>query len=375
MKRAFVYDWLAEGRGGGEATLEEILRLFPSPIYTLLADPKAIQEGPFSTHPVYTSFIQKLPFALKRYRSYLPLYPWAIEQFDLSSYDLILSCSHCVAKGVLTHADQLHLCYCYTPMRYAWDLYHDYLKGAHLDKGIKGRLAQLCLHYLRSWDIQSLSRVDHFGAISHCVARRIQKIYQIKATVIYPPVDTTFFSLHEPKESFYMTASRLVSYKKIDVIVQAFANMPNRKLIVVGDGPERRRIEAMATSNVEILGHLPKELLCHYLQRARAFIFAAVEDFGILPVEAMSTGTPVIGYGKGALLETVQEGISGLFFHDLSPSAIVKAVEEFEWRHFDPSTVRSAVLSFGTSRFVKEFSSWVTSSYQTFQEERKGVLV
>ncbi len=366
MKTALIYDWFADGSGGGEKTFEAIYELFPSPIYTLLKSPQALFGTAFEKEQIYTSFIQKLPFALKKYRTYLPLFPLAIEQFDLSCYDLLISCSHCVAKGILTHADQVHLCYCYTPMRYAWDLYHQYLEEAQIKRGLKGRLAQFFLHYLRLWDFQSCNRVDAFGAISHYVARRIRKTYGREAKVIYPPVDLSFFELEKKKDPFYITASRMVPYKKIDLIVEAFSQMPDQTLIVIGEGPEQEKIRAKAGKNIQLLGYQSNASLKSYLQKARAFIFAAVEDFGILPVEAQACGTPVIAYGRGAVLETVENGKTGLFFNEQTPQSIREAVERFERQQdaFDPEQIRAATGRFGVERFKTEMGLWVQEEYQ-----------
>lgn len=361
MKTALVYDWFADISGGGEKTFEEIYALFPSPIYTLLRSPQSIKGTGYEKEAFHTSFIQKLPRSLKSYRSYLPLYPLAIEQFDLSSYDLILSCSHCVAKGILTHADQIHLCYCYTPMRYAWDLYHQYLNEAKITKGIKGRLAQFFLHYLRLWDLQSSGRVDAFGAISHYVARRIKKTYGREAKVIYPPVDTGFYQPESKKDNFYLTASRLVPYKKIDLIVEAFSQMPDKKLVVVGDGPDMDKLKAKVTKNVELLGYQSDESLKSAMQKAKAFLFAAIEDFGIVPIEAQACGTPVIAYGKGAVLETVVKDRTGIFFDEQTPESLKNAILRFEHveDRFNPAIIRAHAETFAVDRFAREFKAWV----------------
>lgn len=234
MKTAFVYDWLVS-LGGGERVLEALNKLYPSPIYTLVHD-----KSLFLDQCVHSSFIQGLPFSRKWYRYYLPFFPLAIEQFDLREYDVVLSLSHAVAKGALTHAHQLHLCYCFTPMRYAWDLYHAHM--LELSRG-KRNLCALLLHYLRSWDQSSVSRVDQFAAVSKYIARRIQKIYNRPATVIYPPVATHLFQGALPRENFYLTVSRLVPYKRIDLLVEAFSYMPDKQLIVIGEGPEEKKLK------------------------------------------------------------------------------------------------------------------------------------
>lgn len=356
MKTALVYDWFAEISGGGENAFEAVYDLFPSPIYTLLQDPKSIKGRSFANEEIYCSFIQKFPRVLKYYRYYLPFYPLAIEKFDLSQYDLILSCSHCVAKGVVTHSDQIHLCYCYTPMRYAWDLTHQYLESL---KGWRRKAAHFFLHYLRLWDAQSSNRVDGFAAISHYIARRVQKNYGRKATVVYPPVDTDFFEIKKKKENYYVAASRMVPYKKMDLIVEAFSGMPDKTLVVIGDGPDLSKVKAKASKNIELLGYQSASSLKAYLQSAKALIFGPIEDFGILPVEAQACGTPVIAYGKGGSLETVKNEETGLFFQEQSPQAIQEAVRRFEKFEFDPIAIRSHAESFSKERFSKEFHSWV----------------
>lgn len=372
LKSALVHDWLVSSVGGSENALREIYDLYPSPIYSLLWDPRPFEGTRLAQAEVFTSFIKRLPFASKIFRTYLPLFPLAIEQFDLRSYDVILSSSHCIAKGVLTSPDQLHICYCYTPMRYAWDLTHEYLQESGLDKGLKSAFTRLFLHYLRGWDVHSSHRVDHFIAISHFVARRIRRAYGRKADVIYPPVNTDFFQLCEKKDHFYLAASRLVSYKKIDLIVEAFSEMPDRKLVVVGDGPDMDKIKAKAKKNVEIMGHQPDPILKGMYQKARAFVFAAVEDFGIVPIEAMASGTPVIALNRGGAAETVEEGVSGHLFCEQTVAGIKQAVEEFEKMDaFVPSRIRQEALKFGIERFRSEYRQYVDEKVSSFNERRK----
>ncbi len=361
MKTALVHDWLISPVGGAENTLREIFALYPSPIHTLLWNPKAFQNTPFNSAEIHSSFIQKLPWASTRFRSYLPLFPLAIEQFDLSSYDIILSSSHCVAKGVLTHSEQTHICYCHTPMRYAWDLCHEYLRTANLHRGVKGVLARFFLHYIRGWDVHSSRRVDHFIANSRFVARRIQKLYGREAAIIYPPVDTSFYSLSEKKENYYLTSSRLVSYKKIDLIVDAFSHLPDLKLVIIGDGPEANNIRQKATKNVEFLGFQPNDILRHHMQKAKALVFAALEDFGIVPVEAMACGTPVIALGKGGTAETVIEGKTGLLFKNQTALDIQAAIQQFEKTQdqFDPRSIHDHAAMFSSERFHNELKQFV----------------
>ncbi|MBI2743047.1 MAG: glycosyltransferase [Chlamydiales bacterium] len=366
MKSALVHDWLV-GIGGGEKCLEAIYELFPSPIATLVRDDKKIQGMAFAAAECQTSFIQKMPRARTAYRNYLPLFPLAIEQLDLTEYDLVISLSHAVAKGALTHAEQLHLCYCFTPMRYAWDLTHQYLAELGAFRKICARLA---LHYLRSWDIASSSRVDHFAAISHVIARRIQKIYGREATVIYPPVATHKFAIAQSKEEYYLTASRLVPYKKIDLIVEAFAQMPDKRLVVIGDGPEMQKIKSRAAKNIEILGYQSDAVLNEHLAKAKAFVFAAEEDFGIIVVEAQAAGTPVIAFGKGGSLETVVEDKTGLFFPDQTVESLIVAVEDFEKRQgeFDPQGIKAHAEFFNEERFKRQFHAFVKNKVGEFHE-------
>lgn len=369
MKTAIVHDWLTTP-GGGEKVLSAILELFPSPLYVLLKDDEKISY--FQGREIFTSFIQKMPLAKKKYRNYLPLFPLAIEQFDLSSYDMVLSSSHCVAKGVLTNSEQLHICYCHTPMRYAWDLYFDYLNEKGWKKGFVGSFAKLFLHYLRNWDVTSANRVDAFIANSKFIADRIKKIYNREAKVIYPPVDVEQFNLGK-KENFYLTASRMVPYKKIDLIVDSFAEMPDKRLIVIGDGPEMEKVKAKAKRNVEILGYRGNSELKEYLQRAKAFVFAAVEDFGIVPVEALASGTPVIAYGRGGVKETVSEGKSGIFFKEQSKSAIIDAVKTFEKceEKFIPQNIQQEAKRFSKERFKGAFKEFVQIAYEDHSSGRR----
>jgi glycosyltransferase involved in cell wall biosynthesis len=323
-----------------------------------------------------TTFIQNLPGAKTCYRSYLPLMPIAIEQLDLSNYDLILSSSHAVAKGVLVSPDQLHLCMCFTPIRYAWDLQNQYLQESGLSRGLKSLAVRWLLHKVRLWDVRSAKGVDRFIAISHFIARRIQKAYRRESVVIYPPVDTDHFEFQAIKGDFYITASRMVPYKKIPLIIEAFSRMPDKKLIVVGSGPEFAKCQKLATSNVTLLGHQSAEILKDYLQRAKAFVFAAEEDFGIAPIEAQACGTPVIAFGKGALLETIR-GIhtkqpTGLFFETQTVSAIVDAVERFEAMDgaFSPQACRDNSLRFSVLQFRQNFVSFVASEFAAFQQQK-----
>ena len=374
LKVAIVHDWLVT-YAGAEKTLEQMLKIFPNAdLFSLIDFLPSNQRGFIMDKQVTTSFVQKLPFAKKHYRQYLTLMPLAVEQFDLSAYDIVLSSSHAVAKGVITGPDQLHISYVYSPIRYAWDLQHQYLKETGLDKGMKGWVAKWMLHKMRQWDYRTSNGVDHFIAISKFIARRIMKVYRRESTVIYPPVDAEFFIFNEKKEDFYLTASRMVPYKKIDLIVEAFSQMPDKKLVVIGDGPDFKKIESLSRKNIEILGFQPSDVLREYMQRARAFIFAAEEDFGIIPIEAQACGTPVIAYGKGGALETIKgldnEFPTGLFFDEQSVDSLKKTVQLFEkeYEHkIDPRKCRENAMRFSPERFRRELSDYIYEKYEMFK--------
>lgn len=368
MKVAIIHDWLVT-YAGAEKVLEEILKVYPEADLYSVVDFLPCDKRTFILNKkVNTTFIQKLPKAKSKYRSYLSLMPLAIEQFDLSSYDLVISSTHAVAKGVITGPDQVHISYIHSPIRYAWDLQHQYLKEANLEKGLKGWIAKYMLHKVRMWDYRTANGVDHFIANSKFIAKRTWKVYRREASVIYPPVDVDGFSYREDKEDFYMTASRMVPYKKIELIVEAFSKMPDKKLVVIGTGPDYEKIKAKATPNIKLMGYQPFEVLKDHLQRAKAFVFAAEEDFGIMPVEAQACGTPVIAYGKGGTLETVKgldqaSNPTGLFFHKQTTESIIGAVNQFELRKEEirPINCRENALQFNATRFRSEFETQIQS--------------
>jgi glycosyltransferase involved in cell wall biosynthesis len=363
LKVAIVHDWLVVS-GGAEKVLQNIIECFPDADLFSLVDfmeDRACIKG----KPVRTSFIQRLPFARKRYRAYLPLMPIAIEQLDLSAYDLVISSSHAVAKGVLTGPNQLHISYVHSPIRYAWDLQHQYLRESRLTAGLKSAMARVLLHYIRGWDSRSANGVDHLLANSKFIARRIRKAYQRDATVIYPPVDLSHMPIREGKENFYVTASRMVPYKRIDLIVKAFSQTPERRLVVIGDGPDMKKIKAVAGDNVTILGHQPFDVLVDHLQRARAFVFAAEEDFGISVVEAQACGTPVVAFGRGGALESVlglpRERPTGVFFKEQTAESLLEAVDRFEKYSglFDARQCRKNAERFSSERFKTALTSFI----------------
>lgn len=362
MKIALIQDWLTE-LGGAEKVFAEIYKLYPdADIFTLVYNDDVLEKLNIPKTKVTASFIQKLPLGRKLYRNFLPFFSKAIEGFDLTSYDLIISSSYCVAKGVLTNANQLHISYCHSPVRYAWDLYQQYLNEAKLNnKGPKARLVKNVLHDLRIWDVISANRVDHFISNSNYIAKRIFKVYRREATTIYPPVAVNDFSSDKKKEDFYFTCSRMVPYKKIDIIVEAFSKMPDKKLVVIGTGPDMNKIQKFKTSNIEIMGYQPFSVLKDHMERAKAFVFAAEEDFGITPVEAQACGTPVIAYGKGGALETVIDRHTGIFFYEQSANAIMNAIHEFEQMEglLQKGAIVENAARFSTEKFVEQLRTFV----------------
>ena len=375
---AIVHDWLDTWRGG-ENVVAEIVGLYPEADLFALVDflPDDIRARLLGKH-ARTSFLQRIPGARRHFRALLPLFPRAIESFDLGAYDLVLSSSHAVAKGVRTTRDQLHICYCYTPMRYAWDLREQYLAGG-LGRGVRGILVRALLDRLRDWDRDASVRVDCFVGISDFIRERIRHCYGREALVIYPPVDVDFFGLpDEPvaptAHRYYVTASRWVPYKRIDLVVAAFRDLPERRLVVVGDGPDAARVRAAAGANVEFTGEVPRERLRQLLQDARAFIFPAEEDFGILPVEAQACGTPVIAYGRGGSLETVRGADvgqpTGRFFGEQTAEAIAAAVRAFEATAIDPLDCRRHAERFAAGHFRAAYSGLVDRAWVEFREAR-----
>jgi glycosyltransferase involved in cell wall biosynthesis len=358
LKVAIVHDWLVTN-AGAEKVLRAIINIYPhAEIFSLVdfldnQERQEVLDGKTST----TSFIQNLPFAKTQFRNYLPLFPKAIEGLDLSGYEVIISSSWAVAKGVKKSQNQIHICYSHTPIRYAWDLYEEYTS---LLKQPKKFLVQQTLQYIRRWDISSLDRVDYFIANSTFVAKRIEKTYQREAKVIHPPIEVNNFTLFTPKEEFYLCASRLVPYKKNKLIVEAFNTMPNRKLVVIGKGEEYKEIKTMAKENIEVLGYQPDETLIAYMQRAKGFIYMALEDFGIIPVEAMACGTPVIGYGVGGLRDTVLNQETGLFFEEQTIKSLSDAIEKFEALKFDHEKISNHANRFSLERFYDEFDEFVS---------------
>lgn len=364
MKIALVQDWLTE-MGGAEKVFKSLIGIYPSAdIFTLVYNDKILEKLGISKDKVTASFIQNLPFAKTKYRNYLPFFTLAIESFDLSDYDLIISSSYCVAKGVLTHSKQKHICYCHSPVRYAWDLHHQYLKEAKLEKGIKAFIVKYFLHKLRIWDIASLNRVDQFISNSEYINRRIKKTYNKESVTIYPPIGIDEFEYNHSKDDFYLTCSRMVPYKKIDLIVEAFSKMPDKKLVVIGTGPDFKKIQKLVTPNITLLGFQSFSVLKDHMQRAKAFVFAAEEDFGIVPLEAQAAGTPVIAFGKGGVLETIIDGKTGVFFEEQNTTSLIKAVYKFEniFQNFNSLEIRKNAERFGPEVFDEKITKLVDAT-------------
>lgn len=372
-----VGDWFVT-YAGSEKVVSEFIKLYPnSDIYSVIDFLSKENKLNFSNKIVRTTFIQNLPYANRFYQKYLPLMPLAIEQLDVSKHDIILSSSHAVAKGVLTGPDQLHISYVHSPIRYAWDLQNQYLHESGLDKGLKSCLIRWLLHKIRLWDVRTANGVDHFIANSKFIARRIHKTYGRTADVIYPPVNINRFSFEDSKDDYYITASRLVPYKRVDLIVDAFSTMPSKKLLVIGDGPEMKKIKSKATSNIELLGYLNDHEMVDLIKKAKAFIYSAEEDFGIAPVEAMACGTPVIAFGKGGVTESVipygEKNATGLFFNKQDISSIHESIKLFESKYYDiePKDCRARASLFSEERFRNEISQYISSKWTAFSDEKK----
>lgn len=369
MKLAIVHDWLAN-MGGAERIIKIFHELFPkAPIYTCVYNKDKMAKE-FYDMDIRTTFIQKLPFAKTKYQAYLSLMPIAFEQLDLSDYDVVLSSSSSCAKGVITRADTLHICYCNTPMRYAWDFYFEYVK----DKNpiIKSLIASK-MHSIRQWDRLSADRVDYFIANSFNVANRIKKHYRRESEVIYPPVDTSYYKISEETKDFYLIVSRLVPYKRVDLAVEVF-NKLGLPLKIIGSGSECDKLKRIAKGNIEFLGRLPDEEVRDYYAKCKAFVFPGEEDFGITPLEAQASGRPVIAYGKGGALETVVEGATGLFFYNQTVESLSQAILEFEGSicKYDSKVIRDNAMKFDVEIFKEKIISFINEKYEEYNSSMRG---
>lgn len=363
MKVALVHDWLT-GMRGGEKCLEVFCELFPqADLHTLVWNQGTVSKV-IERKPIYSSFINRLPGKSGAYRRYLPLFPLAIESLDVKKYDLIISSSHCVAKGAIPRNGALHLCYCLTPMRYIWELEKVYSTPQRYGF-IRRWMIDKMIHRLRTWDVASASRVHRFIAISNYVAGRIKKHYGREAEVIYPPVDVEFYhtdGLVARQEDFYLIVSALVPYKKIEIALEAFRGLSSH-LVIIGQGVERRMLERQAPSNVQFLGWAENEVVRDHYLRCRAVIFPGIEDFGIVPLEAQACGAPVIAYRAGGAMETVIEGKTGLFFDEQSPESLRRAIKEYEGQCIDTSVMRANAERFSRNRFISEIKGFIRRAW------------
>lgn len=346
MKVAFIHDWLT-GMRGGEKVLEELIDIFPeSEIFTLLHIRGSVSKK-LESKKIHTSFIQKLPLKKKFYRHYLPFFPAAIESFNLKGFDLVFSSSHCVAKGAIPYPGVPHVCYCHTPMRYAWDLFHDYFGRK---KGFYRTFIDLIMKQLRLWDVASSKRVDLFIANSNLVKERIWRYYRREAEVVHPPVNTDFFRCKEKSREFFLMVSSHVPYKRIDIALSAFSKLKSEKLIIVGKGPLLKKHLKLAPPNVEFRMDINDDELKDLYCRAKAFIHTAKEDFGMVMAEAQSCGTPVIAFGEGGSKDIVKEN-TGILFKEQSPESLYNALKSFHPDDFDPAFIRENSLRFSKKNF------------------------
>lgn len=370
MRIAIVHDYLIQF-GGAERVLKVLMDLFPhAPVYTLLHDPQ-VTAGRFDASRIRTSGLQRVPFARSRHRLFPLIMPLVVERFDLSRYDIVISASHSFGKGVLTRAETLHLSYCFTPMRYAWDDSHRYVREFGVPEFVRA-LVPFALTYVRVWDVLAADRVDAFLAISHFVADRIRKYYGREAAVLHPPVDCSAFSIDQTPGNRFLIVSRLLPYKRIDLAIEAF-NSLRLPLDIVGTGPEEERLRSLAGPTVRLHGFLPDDVVRTMFQRCKAFIFPQEEDFGITPLEAAAAGRPVIAYAGGGALETIVDGVTGILFHQQQVEDLVLAVESLQRHSFDPPTIRAHALRFDIPRFRVGFMEHLERAWQAFPGKRTTV--
>jgi glycosyltransferase involved in cell wall biosynthesis len=377
-KIVFVYDWLVNyNMGGGEKVLAALMEIWPAaPTFTLVHDPRGPCAALTKGKQVNTSLIQYLPGAKNHHRLYLPLMPYAVQQLDLNEFDLVISCSHAFAHGIRTHPGQLHINYIFTPFRYAWELTQQDLDELGITSGMKGWLLNAFLSYFRVWDHKAAQEVDYFIANSNWTAKKVGNAYQRSADVIYSPVEVSEFNTNSTRSDYYVTVSRLVPYKRIDVITDSFSQMPDKQLLIIGEGPEKKRLEASVPSNIKFLGYQSFEAMKSYLESAKGFVYSAVEDFGIAPIEAQAAGTPVIGFRKGGLLETVVEGETGIFYESQTPESLIDAVNKFESSgiEFNPARLHEHAQKFNKERFKTEIQAYVIQRWEEFNNKKESEL-
>ena len=373
---ALVHDWF-DCVAGSEKVVREMIKCFREPtVYSIVDHLDDQQKEYLGVRDIETSFIQRLPFQ-KSFRNYLPLMPFAAEQFDVSDADVVLSSSHAFAKSVITSCEQLHVSYVHTPIRYAWDLQHEYLQQQNLKWGPKAWMVRAALHYIRMWDRGTADRPDVYVANSNFVAKRIWKTYRRKSHVVYPPVDVNRFTPEHRKENFYLAAGRLVPYKRFDLVVEAFSKFKDVQLVVVGDGTEMAKLKSMAGPNVKLMGYQSDEVLVDLMRRTKGFVFGALEDFGIMPVEAMACGTPVIGLGRGGTRETILHGKTGIHFEEQTCESLTEAIATFEAMpadYFDANEIRKHAETFSAERFRAQFKTLVEACWKQHQQRLNLVV-
>ncbi len=361
-KIAIVADWLTDP-GGAEKVVYAFHRMFPdAPIFTSIFDADRMKA--FEGADVRTSFLQNWPMSKRKHQLYLRWMPTAFEQFDLSEYDIVLSSAHSCAKGVITRPQTMHVCYCHSPMRYVWDDCHRYINDYPWPKIVK-MAAPYLLHNIRMWDRLAADRVDYFISNSDFIGERIKKYYKAESETVYPIVETEDFYLSAETESFYLAVGRLIPYKRFDLIVEAFNHL-GKPLKIVGRGPEAKKLKRIAGKNIEFLDFVSDEKLRELLSTCKGFVFPQLEDFGIAPVEAMASGRPVIAYNQGGALETVKDGVSGMFFKEQTVESLVRAVLAFEKKNFDSKKVAESVADFGRVRFEKEMKGFLEKKWKEF---------
>lgn len=370
MRVALVHECIA-GYHGSERVLAALAAMYPdAPIFVLIHHADATRGTSLDGRDIRTSFLDRLPWLRHRHRLLLPFMGYAVEQHDLRGFDVVISSHHAVAHGVLTRADQLHLSYTHSPARYAWDLYPE-----HVPPGKLAPVKRLLLHRFRRWDVAAALRVDGFAANSKHVAARVHKTYRREARVIHPPVDVGRFRHDHPREDFYLVAGRMVKYKNAESVVRAFAES-GRKLMVVGDGPEAKGLRKLAGGNIEFMGGLDDAGLADHLERCRALVFAGEEDFGMVPVEAMAAGAPVIAWRRGGVTETVEDGVTGVLFDAQGPvptaGEVAAAVRRFEAQGVtaEPGELHCAADRFGIDRFERQVQAWVEGAWLRFTEDQ-----
>lgn len=373
MKVALIHDWLPF-MGGAERVLTNFLEIYPeAPIYTTICNRDNL-DGILKDADIRKSYLQKGRKEIKNHRNLFPFMPTAIESFNLNEYDIVLSSSSSVAKAVITKPDTLHICYCHSPMRYGWEFSHEYAGKMAGKKGIKAKILSYFLTGIRIWDNVSADRVDYFIANSENVAKRIWKHYRRESVVIHPPVRCSLFNISDVNENYFLIVSRLQEYKRIDLAVEAF-NELGLPLVIIGDGPDREKLEKMAKPNIKFLGRESDEVIKEHYARCRAFIFPGEEDFGITPLEAQASGRPVIAYGKGGALETVLNNETGIFFNEQKVESLIKAIEKFDKMNFDKNKIRNHAKMFDEEIFKKKIKKFIDEKNEEFRKNKKWVVI